>query len=91
MEVIPSIIYHFQSYVYMAGYTSAYLNYKFSRVSQFETYTIVALFSTYYLTLHQLLLEKWWVVPNLWYCPLVLVFIFLYDETPTILVVMILW
>jgi hypothetical protein len=34
MEVIFSIIYHFQSYVYMAGYTSAYLNYKFSRVSQ---------------------------------------------------------
>jgi hypothetical protein len=34
MEVISSIIYHFQSYVYMAGYTSAYLNYKFSRVSQ---------------------------------------------------------
>jgi len=29
MEVIPSIIYHFQSYVYMTVYTSAYLNYKF--------------------------------------------------------------
>ena len=33
MEVILSIIYHFQSYVYMAGHTSAYLNHKFSRVS----------------------------------------------------------
>jgi len=31
MEVIPSIIYHFQSYVYMVIYTSAYLNYKFLR------------------------------------------------------------